>query len=98
MPLLRSRRFQTDLDDILERIAASNAPTADKMLFEIERQVTQLEDFPHMGRLGRLARTRELVIARTPYLVVYSTNGVVILLRLLHGAQRWPPSRFDPLN
>lgn len=51
-----------------------------------------------LGRVGRMAGTRELVIANTPYIAVYTTNGVVVLLRLLHGAQKWPPSRPDSLR
>jgi len=95
---IRSRRFQTDLDNILEYIASKSPAAADKLLLEVEQQAAQLEHFARMGRVGRLTGTHELVIARTPYLIVYSTNGVVILLRLLHGAQKRPPSRFDPLN
>lgn len=98
MPPLPSRRFLADLDDILERVAASSPTAADKMLFEIERQAARLEQFPFLGRPGRLAGTRELVVARTPYLIIYSSNGLIVLLRLLHGAQNWPPSRSDPLN
>ena len=37
------------------------------------------------GRPERLESTRELVIAGTPYLVVYRVSGMS--LRLLHGAQ-----------
>ena len=47
-----------------------------------------------MGRSGRVEGTRELVISRTPYLVVYRFEEVadqILIVRLLHGAQRWPP-------
>jgi toxin ParE1/3/4 len=44
-----------------------------------------------MGRQGRCAGTRELVIARTPYIVAYRIERLaVVVLRVLHGAQRWP--------
>jgi len=48
-----------------------------------------------MGRLGRVAGTRELVLSRTPYIVIYEFRGPdeeIYILRLLHGAQRWPPA------
>ncbi|MGB8479497.1 MAG: type II toxin-antitoxin system RelE/ParE family toxin [Acidobacteriaceae bacterium] len=35
--------------------------------------------------------TRELVIHRTPYIAVYLiTDDSLRILRVLHGAQRWP--------
>jgi toxin ParE1/3/4 len=50
-----------------------------------------LSRFPEIGRPGRIAGTRELVVQRTPYLVAYriQDDGLRIL-RVLHGAQRWP--------
>jgi len=58
----------------------------------IREAVERLADFPHRGRPGRLEGTRELVVAGTPYLVVYRTKGTSLrILRLLHGAQDWPP-------
>jgi hypothetical protein len=38
--------------------------------------------------------TRELVISRTPFIAVYrllGTQGIEVL-RLMHGAQQWPPA------
>ena len=43
------------------------------------------------GCYGRLENTRELVIPRLPYPVVYQTfEECLIVLNVLHGAQRWP--------
>ena len=50
-----------------------------------------LADQPGLGRAGRVSGTRELVVARTPYVVPYRVKGEVIeALRVYHGAQRWP--------
>jgi toxin ParE1/3/4 len=47
--------------------------------------------FPESGRPGRRSGTHELVIGRTPYLVVYhALGGTIQILRVLHGRQRWP--------
>lgn len=44
-----------------------------------------------MGREGRVEGTRELVIDRSPYIAVYSILGETVrILRVLHGAQKWP--------
>jgi toxin ParE1/3/4 len=34
--------------------------------------------------------TRELVVTRTPYVVIYTVQGTVRLTRVLHGAQKRP--------
>lgn len=58
----------------------------------IREAVERLADFPQRGRPGRLEGTRELVIVGTPYLAVYRTGETSVrILRVLHGAQDWPP-------
>ncbi len=45
------------------------------------------------GGSGRVKDTRELVIARTPYIVAYTVDrhiDAVIILRVLHSARQWP--------
>ena len=57
----------------------------------IAEQIDILLQHPQMGRPGRKQGTRELVISRTPFIVVYRLKGKRIeLLRLLHGSQQWP--------
>ncbi len=57
----------------------------------IQEQVENLARFPQGGRPGRVDGRRELVIGRTPYIVAYRIQGDgVRILRVLHGAQRWP--------
>lgn len=59
----------------------------------IEAAVSRLADHPTMARPGRVAGTRELVVVGTPYVVVYRIEPTaVVVLRVLHGAQRWPPA------
>ena len=51
----------------------------------------RLQEFPAIGRPGRVEGTRELVIADTPYIVPYRVeDGVVQIITVLHNAQRWP--------
>jgi toxin ParE1/3/4 len=60
---------------------------------QIESQVEQLLAHPELGRRGRMKGTRELVISRTPFIVVYRINrraGNIEIMRVLHGAQLWP--------
>lgn len=55
---------------------------------------TRFEHFArikHPGRCGRLAGTREWVVIGTPYIAVFRwRDGEIDVLRVLHGAQRWP--------
>ncbi len=57
----------------------------------IEAAVRHLIDNAHMGRPGRVKGTRELVVGNTPYVIAYRVEpDAVVILRLLHGAQKWP--------
>jgi plasmid stabilization system protein ParE len=57
----------------------------------IFKSVSELKLFPARGRPGRKERTRELVLTQLPYLAVYELVGETIrVLRVLHGARRWP--------
>jgi toxin ParE1/3/4 len=57
----------------------------------VQAAVSRLADHPALGRTGRVTGTRELVVVGTPYVVVYSIEAsAVLVLRVLHGAQRWP--------
>jgi toxin ParE1/3/4 len=50
-----------------------------------------LAQHPLMGREGRVVGTRELVIGGSPFIAVYRVKKTrVEILRLLHGARRWP--------
>lgn len=82
---------KADAREALDYIAQDNLAAAYGVYGEIEQQVALLADFPKMGRSGRVKGTRELVITRTPYIVAYRIKGdVVQILRVLHGAQKWP--------
>jgi addiction module RelE/StbE family toxin len=50
---------------------------------------TGLVRFPERGRPGRVAGTRELIVA--PYVIAYRVRPKAVqILRVLHGARRWP--------
>lgn len=80
-----------DLIQLVTYIAAENPRAAYRMHDEIRRQIGILAKHPEAGRAGRVAGTRELVLAGTPYIAAYRvTSGTVTILRVLHGARRWP--------
>jgi len=53
--------------------------------------VASLTSFPERGRPGRAPDTRELVVARTPYIIAYKVqHDTIHIVAILHGARRWP--------
>jgi toxin ParE1/3/4 len=80
-----------DLESLRAYIARDDPGSAEATAHRILEAVETLTRFPERGRRGRVPRTRELVIPRTPYIVAYRVRGdVVEILRVLHGARRWP--------
>ena len=57
----------------------------------IEAAIQDLVDYPQIGRLGRVPGSRELVVRGTPYVIGYRLDpSRVVILRVMHGARRWP--------
>jgi len=85
---------EADLKHIFAYINDDNPTAAVKVIAAIRQAVRgQLSTSPFSGRIGRVKNTRELVIPRLPYIVAYRVTDVSIqILRVLHGAQRWPKS------
>lgn len=82
---------QADREAIFDHIEADSPQAAVTVDDRIREQVEGLMQFPEIGRPGRIEGTRELVIHRTPYIAAYHIAGdTVRILRVLHGAQRWP--------
>ena len=66
---------------------------ADRVVETILSAIERLDRSPARGRPGRRAGTRELLITRYAYIVIYEIDGDDInIARILHTAQRWPPS------
>jgi toxin ParE1/3/4 len=79
-----------DLDTYLSE---RSEDAASQMIFRVYSAIGTLEDFPEVGRPGRVAGTRELVVSGTPYLVMYRiVKSQIHILAVLHGAQKWPES------
>jgi plasmid stabilization system protein ParE len=83
----------------LERLAVYIAEESERNAFLVESRIHEsakrLSLIQGGGRPGRVTGTRELVVLRTPYILVYRlTAGTVCILRVYHCARRWP-SRFD---
>lgn len=81
-----------DLKAISEFIEQDrNLETANRVTRAIYEAVQSLASMPRRGRLGRLEGTREMVLTRLPYIVVYQVlDDRILVLAVVHGARRWP--------
>lgn len=92
MKIIWSPTAERNLDAIWEYIAQDNLDAADRMTERLRTAANVLLTSPMIGREGRLARTRELVVADTPYILIYTpSRGRIDIARVIHGAQDWPP-------
>lgn len=79
-------RYFRRIEDIRERIAADNPAAAARMVERIRAAVERLAASAAIGRPGRVADTRELIISGTPYIVPYRVKGdVVQIITVLHS-------------
>jgi toxin ParE1/3/4 len=94
MNILWSPEAIDDLTSLRAYIAEDDPAAARGVVLHIMHNIEQLlPDNPQMGRPGRVPGTRELVIPKTPFIVPYRLQrNVIQILRVYHGARRWPES------
>lgn len=80
-----------DRMSIYEYIEAENPLTALGMDELFSEQAKLLVQHPEIGRLGRVAKTRELVVHKSFVLVYSVAKDTVYILRLLHTSRPWFP-------
>jgi len=84
-------RALANLNAEAEFIARDQPEAAARMVQAIRQSVDLLQRHPALGRPGRVAGTRELVVAGTPYVVPYRIReNEIHLLRVFHGSRKWP--------
>ena len=84
-----------DLEDALDYIAVDNPKAARKIARTIRKSVLLLNQFPNVGRAGRVNKTRELPVSQSPYVIIYAVHGgnkapQINILRILHEKRNWP--------
>lgn len=85
------RQALRNLDDEASYIAADNQAAAQVVVQRVLEAVAMLPEKPGMGRPGRVAGTRELVVLNTRYIVPYRVRGQTIeILRVFHTSRRLP--------
>lgn len=85
------RKAVANLDAEADYIAKDNTMAASRMIDRVTEAVSELGSFPSLGRPGRVPGTRELVICGTPYIIPYRVRRESVeIIRVFHGARRWP--------
>lgn len=91
MTIVWSRRAVGHLADLRAYIASDHPEAAARIAAALLDAVERLANVPALGRPGRVAGTRELVVPGTPYVIPYRVRGDRLeIIAVFHGRQKWP--------
>ncbi len=91
MIIVWSPRAIAHLSELRAYIASDNPSAANRMGTALLAAVERLAQLPNLGRPGRVAGTRELVVPGTPYVIPYRVRGNRLeVVAVFHGRQKWP--------
>jgi toxin ParE1/3/4 len=72
-------------------LAQDNPKAANRVAAALLDAVERLAKLPNLGRPGRVAGTREVVVPGTPYVIPYRLRGDRLeVIAVFHGRQKWP--------
>jgi toxin ParE1/3/4 len=85
------RQALRNLDEEASYIALDDPAAARVVVRRVLDAVASLAEQPGLGRPGRIPGTRELIVARTRYIVPYRVQGEIVeVLRVFHTSRRRP--------
>lgn len=90
-----SDEAQRDIDAIYAYYDERSEGAADRIVAALIRSLRGLERFPLLGKPGHYPNTREHIVPRYGYRIIYEIDedgGIIGVIRILHRAQRWPPA------
>jgi toxin ParE1/3/4 len=91
MKLVWAHHAKRDLRELVAYIAEDSVQGAELVAERILKAASLLPKMPRSGRPGRVPETRERVVGRTPYILAYRiVSGRIRILRVYHGARKWP--------
>jgi toxin ParE1/3/4 len=86
-----SLRSIANMETIRLHIAADNPIAANKVIESVASTADKLMDFPMLGHVGRRLGTRELVLSKYPYTIVYRlTVKKIIIAAVIHQSRKNP--------
>ena len=91
MTVVWSPRATHHLSALRAYIARDNPDAAADVALTLLAAVERLAELPSLGRPGRLAGTRELVVPGTPYVIPYRVGSERLeIIAVFHQRQQWP--------
>ncbi len=91
MTIVWSPRAIEHLAHLRDYIARDNPNAANRIASALLDAVERLAQLPSLGRPGRVAGTRELVVPGTPYIIPYRVRGDRLeVVAVFHARQKWP--------
>ena len=76
---------------IFDYVDAENPRAAAELDEQFEAAARRLLDYPEIGRVGRVAGTRELVVNRRYFLAYERSGDVIYITAVIHTSRQWPP-------
>ena len=91
MTVVWSPRAVEHLTHLRSYIARDNPKAANRVATALLNAVELLAELPNLGRPGRVAGTREMVVPGTPYVIPYRIRGDRLeVIAVFQGRQKWP--------
>ncbi|MGE5815492.1 MAG: type II toxin-antitoxin system RelE/ParE family toxin [Acidobacteriota bacterium] len=91
MTIVWSPRAIEHLAHLRAYIAYDHPKTANRIAGRLLEAAERLAELPNLGRPGRVAGTRELIIPGTPSVIPYRLRGDRLeIIAVFHGRQKWP--------
>lgn len=89
MTIAWSPRAIEHLAHLRAYIARDNPKAANRIAGTLLEAVERLAEMPNLGRAGRVAGTRELVVPGTPFVIPYRLRGDRLeVIAVFHGRQK----------
>jgi toxin ParE1/3/4 len=90
MRLVFDEQASIDLESIFTWLAQDSLTAADAVIERLIGSAELLTTFPLMGHAGRAAGTREWVVPRLPYVLVYQVDPIrdeIVVAAIFHEAR-----------
>ncbi len=84
-------RALRNLEQARNYVFPANPTAAQELIIKIQNAANQLENYPFMGKSGRVEGTKELIISNSPYILIYRVKDESVeIIRILHTSKRYP--------